>query len=80
MASSRESFQPEVPEELLQFLNETTNKNRDHKALRECLPTLQVQSLADMRIHEQLAGSPITMSWPAKGSVSQQVQNSVFSS
>jgi hypothetical protein len=62
MASSRESFQPREPEELLQFLSEATKESRGHKALRECLPALQVQSLADMKIHEQMGGSPVNRS------------------
>lgn len=64
IAPSRESFPPqESREELRRFLSEATKENRDHKTLRECLPTLQVQSLADMKIHEQMGGSPVRRSW-----------------
>jgi hypothetical protein len=62
-SSSHASVQPQEPEELIQFLGEATKENRDHKALRECLPTLQVQSLVDMKIHEQMGGSPVNRSW-----------------
>ncbi|CRG85310.1 hypothetical protein PISL3812_02409 [Talaromyces islandicus] len=73
MTSSRESFPPQESEELRRFLSEAAKENRDHKTLRECLPALQVQSLVDMKIHEQMGGSPVNRSF--RGSYAKELHS-----